>query len=186
MSSPPQLDPLAKVVSASGEGGYGQSVARAVHGVARALGEGAIAPGDSANLRRLRADDPAAPAFWRVLSYYVAPNFPRPLTEGEERRWAVILNGMAHMQGLHAPEQRLGAALREVGFSELRFVRLLRAESEGLEDLVRQTARFLAAKGRSANLVDLARLVLSDGRRDAERVRRHIARDYFLITQTDY
>ncbi|HEX7119850.1 MAG TPA: type I-E CRISPR-associated protein Cse2/CasB [Longimicrobiales bacterium] len=185
MSSHPLLDPPADTAAAPVVGSYGHAVARAVHGVARALEEGAIAPGEAAELRRLKPENPAAPAFWRVLAHYVAPQFGRPLTEDEERRWAVILNAMAYLVRLHAPGERLGIALSQAGFSELRFTRLLRAEGDRLEDTVRNTARFLASKGRSANLVDLARLVLSDGRKDAERVRRNIARDYFLTTTND-
>lgn len=185
MNSRPLLDPQANAASTSAAVGYGRAIARSVHGVARALEEGAIAPGEAADLRRLKPANPAAPAFWRILAHYVAPQFERALTEEEERRWAVILNALAYLVRLDAPGQRLGTALREAGLSELRLVRLLRAEGERLEDAVRQTARFLASKGRSANLAELARLVLSDGRKDPERVRRDIARDYFMTTQND-
>lgn len=180
MTSPTLLDP-----HAAAGGGYRAVVARAVRAVTRALAERAISPGEAADLRRLRAENLAAPAYWRVLSYYVAPQYERTLTEDEEYRWAVILNALAYLVGLDAANRPLGAALRDAGFSELRLVRLLRAEKDRLEDTVRNAARFLASKGQSANLAQLAELVLSEGRTSGGRVRRNIARDYFQPPKND-
>jgi CRISPR system Cascade subunit CasB len=89
---------------------------------------------------------------------------------------------MAHLTGLHAAGRSLGTALADAGFSELRFVRLLRATDDTLLRLAIEAARFLAAKAQPSNQVDLALLVLSDGWTDAsarERVRRQLARGYY-------
>jgi CRISPR system Cascade subunit CasB len=86
---------------------------------------------------------------------------------------------MALLEGLHAPRARLGAVLAESGFSELRFERLLRAHGEALWDAVRRMAHFLASKAASVNQADIAWLVLSDDRSDAERVRRRLARHFY-------
>ena len=174
----------AQAAPATREGGYRAAVARVAHGVARALEERVIGPGDAAELRRLKPDDPASPAFWRMLAQYIAPNFER-LSQEDERRWAVILNALATLAGLDTPGIALGAALRDAGFSELRFVRLLRAEDERLADTVRGAARYLASKAQPANLAQFADLVLSDGRRNAEQVRRDVARTYYQPTIND-
>jgi len=184
MSSHPLVDPAAVVAPGASEGSYRAAIARAVHGVARALEEGSIAPGDAADLRRLKPESLASPAFWRVVALHVAPHFER-LSEDDEARWAVILNALAVLPGLDDPRRPLGAALRDAGFSELRFTRLLRAEHDRLADNVRSTARFLASKGEAANLAQLAELVLSAGRGHSEPVRRRIARDFFQPTKND-
>ena len=98
--------------------------------IAYAIGN-VLSAGDVASLRRLQPKDPSAPAFWRVAALYLTPAgmLPRggePL-DAAERRWASILNAMARLTGLHRPGRRLGHALAASGFSELRFVRLLRA-----------------------------------------------------------
>lgn len=161
----------------------GRAVTAIVHRISAAIASGAISAGDTAELRRLKAEDPAAPAFWKVLAAYVAPNwsFPKagPALDDTERRWAVILNALAYLPGLDEPRRNLGGALAEAGFSELRLVRLLRASDERLADSIRKAAHYLASKAEPANLADLADLVLSEGRDWSEGVRRRIARAYY-------
>jgi CRISPR system Cascade subunit CasB len=96
-----------------------------------------------------------------------------------ETRWAVVVLGLAHLGDLHVGERRLGHALAEAGYSELRFARLLQADSEQLVDELPLLARFLAAKGVPADWSTAARLILSAGRSDEEDTRRHLARDYY-------
>lgn len=153
-----------------------------IGGIARDL-VAVLAPGDVASLRRLRPGDPGCAAFWRLVATRLEP---ADLLPGEaaarleaERRWGVILAGMARMQGLHQFRARLGVTLAEADVSELRFLRLLRAHDESLADAVRVTSHTLAAKAKPVDWFDLARLVLSDGRADEDEVRRHIARDFY-------
>ena len=145
-----------------------------------------LSPGDVAALRRNRPDSIDAPAFWRIaaleLTGSLEPEGPRR-DEGE-RRWAVILQAIAELRGLHNPRRSLGAAMVDAEVAEHRVLRLLRASAEGLFDAVRIIAHHLASKGISVNCTDLAWLVLSDGRSDEESVRRRIARDYYA-TQTN-
>jgi len=140
-----------------------------------------LSPGDVAALRRLDPRDPAAPAFWKVCASWLDRTLPEEGSSRDEaeRRWATILAGMAITVGQHNPRHHAGAALAEAGFSELRFMRLLRARGDTLSDALRITARFLASKAVSFDWRDLALLVLSDGRADEEDVRRHLARNFY-------
>lgn len=160
-----------------------QSAAAVVHRIAAMLASGAIRAGDAAELRRLMPDDASAPAFWKLMAELIMPvlNLPSrgPARDDAERRWAVVLNALAHLTGLDAPRRPLGDALAASGMSELRFARLLRARGDRLAIEVRIAARFLASKAETANLTDLADLVLSDGHRHAESVRRRVARSYY-------
>ncbi len=142
-----------------------------------------LSTGDVAELRRLRPEDPSSPAFWKMIAYRVEPGgvlaSDGPKRDLQERRWAVLLAGMAEMKGLHATGRRLGSAVASAGVAESRFVRLLRAHDDGLLDAVRLIAHHLASAGEPVDWADLARLVMSDGDTNEEAVRRGIARDYY-------
>jgi len=139
--------------------------------------------GEVADLRRLKPDDTGSAAFWKLVGAYLMPG--RHIVEGgglrdiQERRWAVILNAIAIMKDLHRPGYALGRSLIESGYSELRFTRILRTRDDRLHREIRTACRFLSAKGQLTDLTDISRLVLSDGRKDEERIRRRIARSYF-------
>lgn len=142
-----------------------------------------LSSGDVADLRRLAPSDAGSPAFWKIVALVLEPagQLPEggPTRDAAERRWAAILQGLANLGHLHQHGLGLGRALAEASFAELRFVRLLRSHDSGLLDLVRTTARFLAAKGQAVDWTDMAWLVLSDGRKHEEKVRRRLARDYY-------
>jgi len=131
----------------------------------------------------LRRADPRQPdaAFFKVEGLVLDAHLPGEAAARAdlETRWAAIISGLAHLGGLHRPEQRLGFALAEAQFSELRFARLVRADAERLFDELPMLARFLAAKGVPVDWAAAARLILSAGRGDEEPVRRHLARDYY-------
>lgn len=143
-------------------------------------GAGVLSAGDVAALRRMDPHRPAA-SFFKVEGLVLNDHLPDdPNTRREmETRWAAIIVGLAHLGDLHRPQQRLGRALVEAGYSDLRFSRLLRADADRLVDELPMLARFLAAKGVAADWVQAALLVLSAGRRDEEDVRRRLARDYY-------
>lgn len=140
-----------------------------------------LAPGDIAALRRLEPSDPAAPAFFKVAASVLDGILP----DGEdarldaERRWAAVLCSMSVTNGLHLFGRPLGSALADAGFTELRLTRLLRARGDQVFTALRAAAQFLASKAQPFDPADLARLVLSEGRPDEEKVRRAIARSYF-------
>jgi CRISPR system Cascade subunit CasB len=136
--------------------------------------------GDLAALRRMDPRSPTA-AFFKIAGVVLGGHLPvgaQSLLE-RETRWAAIVNGLAHLGARHSPGTRLGRALAEAGFSEMRFARLIRADEERLVDEVPSLARFLAAKDIPADWTDAARLVMSAGGPREEAVRRAIARDYY-------
>lgn len=171
----PQQDQGPTTPVSSGLGGIVNRIAGAM--------ERETTPGDVAALRRIDPHDPSCPAFWRMVVNHLVPAGAIPVDghgrDEIERRWASILGGMALMQGLHRPGRRLGKALAAADFSELRFVRLLRAQDGQLLREVRTLARYLASKAEPVDWADLARLVITRNRRTAESVRRGIARDYY-------
>lgn len=146
-----------------------------------------LSPGDVAALRRLDPDDPTAPAFFKAAAAVLDDVLPtREDTRADaERRWAVILCAMALTNGIHRFGRPLGAALAAAGFPELRLTRLLRARGDQVSPTVRAAAQFLASKAEPFDPVDLARVVLSEGRTDEEKVRRAVARSYFAAPSTN-
>jgi hypothetical protein len=150
-----------------------------------------IGTGPAAELRRM---DPAAPtlppAFWACLLAHV----PEPLRsfdaggtaiphERAERAWAVILNGLAVMTPEpHQPRARIGEVLRDTGYSEPRFVRLLRAEGPALPQEAGIACRWLRAKGRPIDWIDFGRFIharMTGNHDQAERHAHRMARAYF-------
>ena len=142
-----------------------------------------FSPGERAELRRMSPEDPGCHAFWHIVAQDLEPSGLLPGGEHarleSERRWAVVLSGMAVMQGLLQTGRKPGHALAEAGFSEQRLVRLLRARRETLEDALHGVARFLASKGETVDWGPLAQLILHQDGEYGERVRRAIARDYY-------
>ena len=136
--------------------------------------------GDVASLRRMDPRKPEA-AFFKLEGLFLDPILPGDAAarEDAESRWAAVVVGFAVLGSLNDPARRLGRALAEAGFSEFRFARLLRADTERLLDEIPALARYLAAKGVRADWAAAAGLVLSAERGDEERVRRHVARDYY-------
>jgi CRISPR system Cascade subunit CasB len=141
---------------------------------------GALTRGDVATLRRMDPRRPDA-AFFKIEGLLLGEHLPGEADARAdlETRWAAIVVGLAHMDELHRLDQRLGYALVTARFSELRFARLLRADVERLIDDLPMLARFLTAKGVPADWTPAAQLVLSAGCADEERIRRHLARDYY-------
>lgn len=158
-------------------------LASTVHRVAGLLahGGGVLTTGDLAGLRRMDPRKIDAPGFYKLVGAVLEPSLPAASQRRElaETRWAAIVIGLAHLGRFHRPEQRLGSALADADFSELRFARLLRADADRLLDEVPGLGRFLAAKGVPADFTAAAHLLLSAGRSDEEKARRHLARDYY-------
>lgn len=142
----------------------------------------ALSTGDIAALRRMNPRTPVA-AFFKIEGILLDEHLPGdgPARFEVETRWAAIVLGLAHLGGLHSYQHRLGVALANAGFSELRFVRLLQADGEQLLDELPSLARFLAAKEIPADWGAAARLILSAGRCDEEVARRSLAREYYGV-----
>lgn len=144
--------------------------------IAWAMDEGLIGPGDRAELRRLNPASPDRAVFWRVMAQYGPAD--HELSEEEERRWAIVLSGMARLP--HQQGRRLGRVLAEAGFPEQRLEHLLRAEGvKELAPAVRRLAQFLKAKNQPIDWCALAGLILAADPEKIERARRAIARDYY-------
>lgn len=160
-----------------------RSLSSIVDYVAQLLGHGSgvLSTGDIADLRRMDPWNIRAPGFFKLVGAALESELPPggPAREKAETRWAAVIVGLAHLGDLHRPGARLGSALVDAGFSEVRFVRLLRADADRLIDEVPALARFLATKGAPADFTAAAHLVLSTGRKDEETTRRQLARDYY-------
>ena len=159
-----------------------RAIARIAHALDPSNKQGELSLGDAAALRRLDPAQGLSPAFFRVVADILEP--AGQLEDGRlrdeiERRWAAIVRVMAILGGLHARRMRLGAALADSGYSDLRFERLLRAHGEGLWDEARRAAHYLASKAQPSDHADFAHLILSNGLDHGESVRRRLARDFY-------
>lgn len=144
--------------------------------------EGALSTGDIADLRRISPDQPFTPALWRILQMLEIHESPKWISQKQwERRWATLMMGMAHCAGLHEYEVPLGRALAEAGWSELRFVQLMRADDETLETTLRRVAQYLASKNQPANWTDVARLLFYQSGDAGEDIRLSISRSYYTM-----
>lgn len=158
-----------------------RSIASSVNAIAGLLRTSpALSQADIAGLRRMDPRRPSA-AFFKIEGLALDPLLPGDADRRAdmETRWAAVVLGLAHLADCHQPERRLGYALVDAGFSELRFARLLQADADQLVDELPLLARFLAAKGVPADWSAAARLMLSAGRADEDDTRRHLARDYY-------
>lgn len=184
MSNSQRLDPLeAAPVEKSLKSVLG-SIAAAFDRNAQGK-RGGLSNGDMAELRRISPAQPYTAALWKVLLDFVPDGWVAGASRDQkERQWATLLMAMAICAGQHDPYKRLGGALAEAGWSELRFVRLLRARDEKLETEVRRLAQYLASKGQPANFGDLAQLLFHQTGELAETRRRSIARSYYRTLYT--
>lgn len=150
--------------------------------------------GDLAALRRMSpGSGQDAAAFWRLAARYELLG-----AAAVERKWALIIHGIALMtptaapdrvtSSAHDPQTSVGSALfgsessGESGFySELRLNRLLTARGDVLQVLLARMFRMLGTGGVAFDWREMARLILLDGfdQAGAEAARQRIARDYF-------
>lgn len=168
----------------TGETTYSTQIDDAVSRIAALIGgRGSLSTGDIAALRRMDPRRPPA-AFFKLEGLVLEGQLPgvEEHRERQETHWAAIVSGLAHLGALHrrSQEHRLGYVLAQSAYSELRFVRLLQADSERLVDELPMLARYLSVKGQPVDWTGSARLILSaDTLRDGERQRRRLARDYY-------
>lgn len=155
---------------------YGQAVGKIASMMEQ---KGSLSRGDLAELRRISPDEPFTPALWRLLLMLNLDESRWHQQEIWERRWAALFMGMAHCIGLHSYQTSFGQALAEAGWSELRFVQLMRARDETLEKHLRRVARFLSSKHQKANWTDVAWLLFAQTGKAAEDVRLNISRNYY-------
>ena len=159
------------------------SLTQVVNAIAAQLDPDRMGTGPMAALRRL---DPGGPLVEPALLRLLVQHVPDAWWAGAGiRRWALVIHALAlAAPDLHrgrGPADRLGRALFDAGFSELRLGRLLEASPDDLIVVVPRTVRFLVAKGRGFDPVPLARFVLGAwaGGVRADEQREALARDYF-------
>jgi len=113
----------------------------------------------------------------------VRPNWNLPLggepLEDAERCWACLLSALARTKGLHAPQVSLGNALAFGEYSELRFVRFLRAKGTALFKEIELMAQYLNSKAQPVDWTQVAEILFTRDEDKAESLRRKIARDYY-------
>ncbi len=149
-------------------------------------GAGTLSAGDVASLRRMDPAHPSA-AFFKLVSVVLDKYLPahQEARLQAENRWAAVVQGLAHLGRLHKPGARLGTALADAGYSELRFARLLHSDAARLLDEIPSLARYLAARDVRVDWADAARLILYTEERVRERDRRAIASDYYRAMARD-
>lgn len=160
-----------------------RSLEDVVHRIVWEIDNDLLSPGEVAELRRLDPDEPGGGAFWKAVVFHLEPAGQLRGADAEAR-WALVLRAIGELHALHRPRRRLGRALAAAGVSEMRLVRLLRADLEALDSLLRAVTHQLASAGEPVDLADLAWLVVTARgsgatRESEERVRRGIARDYY-------
>jgi len=156
---------------------------RTIAAVAHRIESEDYPPGDLAALRRLDVDVPDGRAFWALLVRLA----PQALDdERMQRALAVVVRGMAIACPFHRPREGdrrpLGRALAEADVSELRLLRLLRAEGDRLGHELLTLARLVRSRGEDARFDwhDVLRLLLlSPDHEPGQRHRRRLARDYY-------
>jgi CRISPR system Cascade subunit CasB len=170
-----ELEPAARTAILDEQGSADKKslssiVGRLAHAVDKILGTGEVA-----DLRRLRPEDPACPAFWKTMAEY----WDMPYDDDDARRRACLLSGLARTKGLFDFHTGLGKALALAEYSELRFVRLLRAQDNSLFKEIELMAQFLNSKAQQTNWSQVAELLFTKDDEKAESLRRRIARDYY-------
>lgn len=147
-------------------------------------------PGTVAELRRIAPGDFPA-AFWCLYFAVVPRDWREPggmPSVSADQAWAAVIRGMVELgpTGLDF-RQPLGAALAESGYSEMRFIRLIRARGDDIGDEFRIAGQWLANKGFAADLRPAAEVVLGHvcrglaARVKPYRAAHRMARDYFRV-----
>lgn len=149
---------------------------------------------DLAELRRMRPNGVPGAAFWRLTAQHELLG-----NVAMERRWALILHGIAAMtqtdnlgtaiRSAHNGRVPVGKALyvgghprRSTGFySESRLGRLLIARGPALRSQLARIFRMAGSEGVQFNWREMATFILNEGRDEgaAESSRRYIAREYY-------
>ena len=150
----------------------------AIAGMAADMARESYPSGDLAALRRLDVERRDASAFWLLLAKHASNVFDN---EAGERAFAIVANGMAITFPFHRPNGRrsLGAAMADCGVTEGRLLRLLRSRSDQLPSEVRRLARLMASRGEDARFDWHDIFALAFYRKNAEAVRRQIAKSYY-------
>jgi len=131
--------------------------------------------GDRAALKRMDPKQEPPLGFYRFAFRHLPQNWQHRC-----KAWQAILTGMALMSpNIHRPDRPLGKALAEERYSEARLERLLTAEGETRRTLILRAVRFLAAKKRPINWIDIAGMLLTNDAEKREKLHLRIAGAYY-------
>lgn len=172
-------------VSSTDSNSDSTTLAKVIARLSSRLDPDRIGSGAYAELRRI-AGDALPPQFWYVYLAEVPRDWREPDGKIDARHdwaWAGLMRAMVGMgPQSHGFGLDFGKALADTGYSEARFVRLLRAGNENLARELRVAGQWLARAGvRRVNWVQPAGLFRWGPGRSAHTsgTRHRIARDYF-------
>ncbi len=163
------------------------ATAKRARALARVMAHQNFDPKSRSDLREMDPDRHLPLSFWKMIAQFHIQG------QEAERRWAIIMKGIAtmttkHVQGGCAqnPRVSLGQALAHgYGSSrplyiERRLDILLAARGNNFNRMANNMFKMLASKGASFNWEPVADLILSQGvdEKAAETIREEIARDY--------
>ena len=163
-----------------------RSLGQVIATLSRQLNAERIGTGALAELRRMTGGN-LPPAFWKRYLRDVPVEWREPRGHVDarvDRAWAGIIRAMVEMAPHpHSFDQPFGATLAATGYSEDRFVRLLRAEGDDLARELRVAGGWLARAGVKANWEQPAHLLLRGLRQNVNhQIASHrMARDYFRV-----
>lgn len=161
-----------------------RSLGQVVATLSRQMKAERIGTGALAELRRMTGND-LPPAFWKRYLLDVPAEWREPRGHVDarvDRAWSALIRAMVEMvPHPHSFDQPFGAALAKTGYSEDRFVRLLRAERDDMARELRVAGAWLARAGVKANWEQPAHLLLRNlGLNVNHQTATHrMARDYF-------
>lgn len=143
--------------------------------ICRDLSKPMFPNGDLAALRRLSACDTDSLVLWRCLTMWKI----EPPADDEIQAWTDAIALLASGHAVHSKATHLGAALHAANVSEGRLQRLLRAEGDAYADHARAMLHLMVTKGKSGDLTHLIQLRFNLDDAQRERVRRHIASNFY-------
>jgi len=173
--------------TASDESGRTRDLGHVIAVLSRHLSESGIGTGDLAELRRMDREE-LPPAFWRLyLDPQIVPTWCREpggrVDVGVDLAWAALVRAMVEMAPRpHSSDPPFATALAASGYSEVRFVHLLRSENADLARELRTAGAWLARAGvGGVNWRQPAHFVLRHPRLPTlgEHAAHSMAKDYF-------
>lgn len=144
--------------------------------------------GERAELRRMNPtkNDIRPPVFWRLLCEYgILGDAENSLSEGAEKAWAAVLQGMAMTaQNCRGAQDDFGTALgrlEDAGDAlARRFDLLMRADGDRFFDLLRHQLKLACSKDCAFSWTALACLCVAPGENERSKVRSALTKSFYL------
>ncbi|OON87122.1 type I-E CRISPR-associated protein Cse2/CasB [Pyramidobacter sp. YE332] len=144
--------------------------------------------GERAELRRMNPtkNDIRPPVFWRLLCEYgILGDAENSLSEGAEKAWAAVLQGMAMTaQNCRGAQDDFGAALgslEDAGDAlARRFDLLMRTDGDRFFDLLRHQLKLACSKDCAFSWTALACLCVAPEENERSKVRSALTKSFYL------